>query len=166
MAVSLEDLRRKLVGDLAPTGSGPSRYPPGEGVAMKAPSALFASMSQHVARDVDLTTCREACRTLATAAFSPSLGIRSDHLGAAPGRDCARNSIPHVSASEAPIAMTSNSRWPSVNGDRDDDCDGDDPLLLGDLHIGRVEPEVRPVAPNQSAEEGHDLVVELRARAG
>jgi len=51
-----------------------------------------------------------------------------------------------------------------VGAHRDDDGDGDDAACLARLHVGRVDPEIRPVALDRAGEEGLDLVVDLFAQ--
>src|SRR3984893_7318879 len=60
--------------------------------------------------------CQEACRTLATAALSPSWASEITSLTPRRPRRASerRNSVQKVSASEAPIAMPSTSRRPSL----------------------------------------------------
>jgi hypothetical protein len=50
-----------------------------------------------------------------------------------------------------------------VDGDRDDHRDRHDASVLADLHIGRIEPKIRPVPFQRPVEEGGDLAVDLRA---
>src|SRR5512134_999487 len=53
-----------------------------------------------------------------------------------------------------------------VDPDRDDDGDGDDSTVLTTrLHVGRVDPQVRPVAFEGPVEKGLHLAVDLRAQA-
>jgi hypothetical protein len=60
--------------------------------------------------------CHEACRTLATAALSPSCASEITSLTPLRPRRASlrRNSVQKVSASEAPIAMPNTSRRPSL----------------------------------------------------
>ena len=53
-----------------------------------------------------------------------------------------------------------------VDADRDGHGDGDDPPGLADLHIGRVEPGIGPVALDGAGEEVADALVDLGAEAG
>ena len=53
-----------------------------------------------------------------------------------------------------------------VDGDCHDHGDGDDPPVLPDLHVGRIHPEVRPVAFDGAAEKGMDPLVDLFAQTG
>ena len=53
----------------------------------------------------------------------------------------------------------------AVNRHRDDHSDRDDAPLLADLHVGCIEPEVRPLALQRAVEEGRNLVVDLAAQA-
>jgi hypothetical protein len=50
-----------------------------------------------------------------------------------------------------------------VDADGDDHRDRDDAMVAAHLHVGRVEPDVGPVAFERPVEESLDLVVDLRA---
>ena len=41
----------------------------------------------------------------------------------------------------------------TIGADRDDDGDRDDAVVLGDLHVGRVDPQIRPVAFDRAVED-------------
>jgi hypothetical protein len=51
----------------------------------------------------------------------------------------------------------------AVHPDGHDHRDRDDPAGLADLHVGRVEPEIGPVAFDRPVEEALDPVVDLLA---
>jgi len=95
-----------------------------------------------------------------------------------------RKSVQKVSASEAPIVMPSTiegqqafdpisgrdavrrpRRAPAVrvDPDGDDHGDGDDPAVLANLHIGRIDPQVGPVAFNPTVEKLADALVDVLA---
>src|SRR4029078_2692996 len=49
----------------------------------------------------------------------------------------------------------------AVDSDCDDHCHRDDAPALAHLHIGRVDPQIRPRALDRAAQEGFDLLVDL-----
>jgi hypothetical protein len=51
-----------------------------------------------------------------------------------------------------------------VDPDSDDHRDGDDAMVAADLHVGRVEPDIGPVALERPIEEGLDPFVDLLAQ--
>src|SRR5262249_23537098 len=76
-----------------------------------------------------------------------------------------RNSVQKVSASEAPIAMPSTSRRPLLLTATATMTATETMRPAGaDLHIGRVEPEIGPVALQRPIDKGGDLVVDLAAQ--
>jgi hypothetical protein len=50
-----------------------------------------------------------------------------------------------------------------VHRHRDDDRDGDDVVVAAHLDVGRIEPEVRPLALDRPRQEGFDTLVDLAA---
>jgi hypothetical protein len=52
----------------------------------------------------------------------------------------------------------------AINTDGDDHRDRDDTAVLTDLHVGRVEPEIGPVACDRPVEEGAHPLVDLLAQ--
>src|SRR6266851_609200 len=112
--------------------------------------------------------CQEACSTLETAAFSPSCASEITSLTPRRPRRASerRNSVQKVSASETPIEIPSTSRRPSpLTATATIHRDRDDAPLLANLHVGRVEPEIGPIAFQRAVEEDRDLVVDLAAQA-
>ena len=63
------------------------------------------------------------------------------------------------------MSMPSTSRRPSaVDADRDDHRGRDDAVVVARLHIGGVEPDIRPVALDRAVEEGLHFAVDLLAQ--
>jgi hypothetical protein len=51
-----------------------------------------------------------------------------------------------------------------IDPDRDDHRDRDDATVAARLHIGRVQPDIRPLALERPIEEGRDLAIDLAAQ--
>src|SRR5438874_10401190 len=111
--------------------------------------------------------CHEVFRTLTMAAFSPSWASEMTSLTPRRPRlaSLRRKSVQKVSASDVPIARPSTSRLPSpLTHDRDDHRDRDDVAVAARLHIGRIQPDIGPLAFERTVEEGRDLAVDLAAQ--
>ena len=52
-----------------------------------------------------------------------------------------------------------------VDANRHDDGDRDDAAGLADLHVGGVDPQIRPIALDRPVEEGFDALVDLLAQS-
>ena len=77
-----------------------------------------------------------------------------------------RKAVQKVSASEGPTSMPSTSRRPSVlTPTATITRHRDDPAVLAHLHVGRVDPQVGPVALDRPVEEGLHPLVDLSAEA-
>src|SRR5579863_5689583 len=112
--------------------------------------------------------CQEACSTLAIAAFNPSCASEMTSLTPRRPRRASerRNSVQNVSASETPIEMPSTSRLPSpLTATATMTATETMRPCSRILDVGRVEPEVGPLAFQGPVEEGGDLVVDLAAQA-
>src|SRR5208283_4124494 len=104
---------------------------------------------------------------LATAPLRPSWASEMTSLTPRRPRRASlrRNSLQKVSASEGQMSRPSTSRR-AVAVDADGDRHGgrDDAAAPPHLQIGRVEPDVGPVALDGPAKEGFDLLVDLLAQ--
>ncbi len=71
------------------------------------------------------------------------------------------------SSSRAAAAYKRKVRAPPVafDADRDDHRHRDDPAVAPRLHVGRVQPDIGPVAFQGAFEDGFDLFVDLPAQA-
>ena len=111
--------------------------------------------------------CQEACKHLGDGSFQSFMGIRDHQLHAAqaaPG-ETAQELGPEGLGLRGADRQTQNlASAVAVDPDRDDDGDRDDAAVLAHLHIGRVEPEIGPVAFERPVEEGLHLVVDLAAQ--
>ena len=104
---------------------------------------------------------------MATAALSPSWASEMTSLTPRRPRRASlrRKSLQNVSASEGQMSRPSTSRRPSpltpmaMTARRRDDA-----TAPAHLQIGRVEPDIGPVAFDRAAEEGFDLLVDLLAQ--
>src|SRR5467141_3166384 len=52
----------------------------------------------------------------------------------------------------------------AIDADRDDHRDRDDVAVAARLHIGRIQPDIGPLALERTVEKGHDLAVDLAAQ--
>src|ERR1700719_4524476 len=102
--------------------------------------------------------CQVAFKTFAMAALSPSWASETTSLTPRRPRRASlrRKSVQKVSASDAPIAKPSTSAV-AIDPDRDDHRDRDDTTVAARLHIGRVQPDIGPLALQGPVEEGCDL---------
>src|SRR3954465_11136103 len=111
--------------------------------------------------------CQVAFKTFAMAAFSPSWASETTSLTPRRPRRASlrRKSVQKVSASDAPIAKPSTLAPAIViDPDRDDHRDRDDATIAARLHIGRVQPDIPPLALERPIEEGRDLAIDLAAQ--
>jgi hypothetical protein len=76
-----------------------------------------------------------------------------------------RNAVQKVSASERPVHGEHLAPTVNVDAHCDDDCGRDDAAVLAHLHVGRIDPQVGPFAPDRRGEERLHLIVEFRRRA-
>src|SRR5207253_7268167 len=111
--------------------------------------------------------CQEACSTLATAALSPSWASEITSLMPRRPRLASerRNSIQGLGLGGADRHAQHLTPAVIVDGDSNDDRDRDDATAGADLHIGRIEPEIGPVALQRPIEKRGDLVVDLTAQS-
>ena len=112
--------------------------------------------------------CQVALSTLATAALMPSWASETTSLTPRRPRRVSlrRNSVQKVSASEGPISMPSTSRRPSVLTPTATITATETMRPAPDLHVGRVDPQIRPVALDRPVEEGLHALVDLLAQPG
>ena len=134
-----------------------------------APAAL-AGVGERVAHGVDAAALPGgvAC-TLATAALMPSCASEITSLTPRRPRrrSLRRNSVQKVSASEGPMSMPSTSRRPSaLTPTAMITATETMRPLLAHFDVGRVEPDIGPVAFERAVEEGLDPFVDLLAQPG
>jgi len=110
--------------------------------------------------------CQDALSTLATAGFEADVGIRDHELDAAQAAACERTQ----ELGPEGLGLRGADRHAkhlapavAVDPDGDDHRHRDDAPLLAHLHVGGIEPHVRPIAFERAIEEGGDLVVDLAA---
>ena len=157
----LRDLGAELVGDLAPLGPGGVGVVLGEGGGDEGgddAAALFAGMGQHVAHEVHAAALPGGVQHLGDRGLQPFMGVRDHQLDAAqaaPGELAQelgpeglglrrrRSSMPSTSRRPSPLTPTAmitatETMRPSRR----------------DLHVGRVEPDIGPIAFERPVEEG------------
>src|SRR5436190_24087375 len=113
------NLRSELIGNLGHCRRAISASSWAKAVAMKAATTrrpCLPAWARTLRMKCTRQRCQEACRTLATAALSPSCASEITSLTPLRPRLASerRNSVQNVSASEAPIAMPSTSPRPSL----------------------------------------------------
>ena len=166
----LRDLGPELVGDPAPLGPGGFGILLDEGGADEGgddTASLLAGVASTLGMKWTRQRCQVACSTLDTAAFSPSCASEITSLTPRRPRRASerRKSVQKVSASDAPIAMPSTSRLPSpLTATATMTATETTRPLCARLHIGRIEPEIGPVAFERPVEERLDLAVDLFAQ--
>ena len=111
--------------------------------------------------------CQEAPSTLAAAALSPSWASEMTSLTPRRPRRASlrRNSRPErLGLRGTDIQAQHLAPAIAVDADGDDDGGRDDAAAPAHLQIGRVEPDIGPIAFDRAAEEGLDLLVDLLAQ--
>ena len=104
---------------------------------------------------------------MATAALRPSWASETTSLTPRRPRclSLRRKAVQKASASEAADVHAQHfAAAVAVDADGDDHGGRDDPAVLADLHVRRVEPEIGPVTLDRPVEEGLHLAVDLLAQ--
>lgn len=166
-AGELGELGAELVGDLSPLGVCGLGIVLGKGGGDEGgddtPPAL-AGMRERVAHEVHAAALPGGVEHLGDSGLDALMGIRHDQLDAAQAaaRELAQERTPerlgfrrtNIHAEHFAPAIT-------VDADRDNHRDRDDAALLAHLHVGGVDPQIRPVALDRTGEEGLHLVIDL-----
>src|SRR5262245_39018653 len=109
--------------------------------------------------------CHVAESTLAAAFFKPSwLSLITSLTPRRPRRVSERRqAVQNGSASDGPTSRPDTSRRPSVLTDANSDYHGNghDPPDLAHLHVGRIDPQIRPPALDRPIEERLHTLVDL-----
>src|SRR3954451_17142133 len=111
--------------------------------------------------------CQVAFKTFAMAAFSPSWASETTSLTPRRPRRASlrRKSVQKVSGLRRADRQAQHLAPDIViDPDRDDHRDRDDATIAARLHIGRVQPDIRPLALKRPIEEGRDLAIDLAAQ--
>ena len=111
--------------------------------------------------------CQVALSTLATAALMPSCASEIDQLDAAQAAaaQLAQEVGPEgLGLGRADVHAQHLAPAVGVDADRDDHGDRDDAAVVAHLHVGRVDPQIRPVAFDRAIEKGLHLRVDLLAQ--
>lgn len=150
----------ELIGDGAPLLCGVRRIVLCEGGGDEggddAPAAL-AGMGESVANEVDPAALPGGGEDLGDGRLDAFMGVGDHELDAAqapagelaqePGPEGLRLGRADIHAEHLPPAV-------GIDAHRDDHGDRDDTPVLPDLHVGGVDPQVRPVALDRPVEEG------------
>src|SRR5262245_6223507 len=110
--------------------------------------------------------CQVAFRTFPTAALMPSWASEITSLTPrSPARELAQERGPErLRVGRADVEPKDFAPSVTVHADRDDRCNRDDAPVLAHLHVGGVDPQVRPIAFERSLQEGLHLLIDLRAQ--
>ena len=124
-------------------------------------------MGERVAHEVHAAALPGRAEHLGDRRLDALVRVGDDELHAPAGRAgraCAGSAVQKVSASEGPMSMPSTSRRPSLLTPTATitATETTRPLLLH-LHVGRVDPQVGPVALDRAVEEGLHALVDLLA---
>ena len=124
-------------------------------------------MRQRVAHEVHAAALPSGVEHLGHGGLDALVGIGHDQLDAAQAAagELAQERRPeglglggaNIHAEDLATAVT-------VDADRDDHRDRDDAAILAHLHIGGIDPQIRPVALDRTGEERLHLVVDLATR--
>ena len=124
-------------------------------------------MGERVAQEVDAAALPGRVEDFADGGLQPLVRVGDDEL------DAAQPATPQLAQEldperlrlgRADVHAERLAPAVGVDADRHDDGRRDDAAVLAHLHIGRVDPEIRPVALDRSVEERLDLVVDLLAQ--
>ena len=167
------ELRRlgpELVGDLAPLGARGLGVLLGEGGGDEggddAP-ALAAGTGQQIAHEVHAASLPGGAEDTACSGLEPLVVVGDHQLHASqptPGEGAQELGPEGLCLGRADRHAQHLAPALVVDGNRDGQRHRDDPPGVPHLHIGRIEPEVRPLALERALEEAPDLVVDLRAQ--
>ena len=111
--------------------------------------------------------CQVALQHLGDGGLDALMGVGDDQLDAAQAaaRELAQELGPErLGLGRADVHAEHLAPAVAVDADRDDHRDRDDAAVLAHLHVGGVDPEIRPVALDRPVEEGLHLVVDLLAQ--
>src|SRR5882762_9429601 len=110
--------------------------------------------------------CHEEFRTLAMAAFSPSWASEMTSLTPRRPRLASAQKVGPEGLGLRRADRQAQHLAPAIaiDADRDDHRDRDDVAVAARLHIGRIQPDIGPLALERTVEKGHDLAVDLAAQ--
>ena len=166
----LGHLGPELVGDAAPLGAGGLGVVLGEGGGDEGrddAAAALAGMGQGVAHEVDAAALPGGGEHLGDGRLDALVGVGDDQLDAAqaaPGELAQEVGPEGLGLGGADLHAEHLAPAVGVDADGDDDGDRDDAAGLADLHVGGVDPQIRPVALDRPVEEGLHPLVDLLAQ--
>lgn len=156
----LGDLGPQLIGDLAPL------HPGRLGVVLSERggdegrhdvAARVADMGGHVPHEVDAAALPGGVNHLGHRGLAALVAVR-DHELAQEG------SPKRLGFRRADVPAENLAPAIGVHADRHDHRHRDNPAVLANLHVGRTDPEIRPLALNGALEERTDPFVDLLAQ--
>ena len=166
----LGELRPELVGDPAPLrlgGLGAVLREGGGDEGGDDAAAALAGMGERVAHEVDAAALPGGVHHLGDGGLDALVGVGDDEL------DAAQAAAPQLAQELGPEGLgfggadvhAEHLAPPvGVDADRDDHGDRDDAAVAAHLHVGRVDPDIGPVAFDRAVEEGLDPLVDLLAQ--
>ena len=125
-------------------------------------------MGERVAHEVDAAALPCRVHHLADGCLDALVRVRRDEFDAAQSAtgELAQESRPEgLGLGGADIHAQHFATPVVVDADGENDGDGDDAIVLTNLHVGRVDPDVGPFALDGAVEEGLDPFVNLFAKA-
>jgi hypothetical protein len=123
-------------------------------------------MRQRVAHEVHAATLPSGVEHLGDGGLDALMGVRDDQLDAAQAAagELAQERRPEcLSLRRSNVHAENFAPAIAVDADRDDHRDRHDAPLLAHLHVGGVDPQIRPVALDRTGEERLHLVIDLAA---
>jgi hypothetical protein len=165
------DLRSELIGNLAPLQAGHFGILLGKGGGDEGGNdapALLAGMRQDIAHEMHAATLPRGVQYFGNGRLEPLMRVRDHQLDAPEAAPCQRaqklgpESLGLGGADGDAQHLASAI---AVDGDGNDHRDGDDATGGANLEVGRIQPEIGPVAFQRPVKEGGDLVVDLAAQA-
>src|SRR6185437_1186775 len=130
-----------------------------------APPAL-AGMRQRVAHEVDAAALPAGVEHLGDGGLDALVGVGDDEFDAAQtaaGELAQKRRPERLGLGGTDVHAENLAPAVTVDANRDDHRDRYDAAILAHLHIGGVDPQIRPVALDRAAEKRLHLVVDLAA---
>ena len=160
----------ELVGDFAPLGSGRLGIILGEGGGDEGrcnSATLAAGMGKRVAHEVHPATLPGGMQHFGDRRLDPFVAVGDRQLDAtqATAGELAQEVGPErLGFRRADVHAEHLAAAVAVDADGNDHRDRDDAAGLADFQIGRIDPQIRPVALDWPVEEGLYLAVDLLAQ--
>ena len=165
------DLGPELIGDLAPLHLGRLGVVLGEGGGDEGrhdTSPATAGVGDHVPHEVDAAALPSGVHHFGHRGLDALVGVRDHELDAAqaaPGELAQEVGPERLGLRRTDIHAKDFAAAVTVDADRYDHRHRDDATILAHLHVGRVDPEIGPLALDGTVEKRADPFVDLLAKA-